>query len=271
MQPIAPKIGRIVAIVILIIVAFFCQTAAAASVPIISADKEIYNFGEMIKINFLNAPGKDSDWICIAPAETPDTEGGDYKYMPKGSSQGAIVFNPPQKPGRYEARAYYDYGRNGYVVSGRSVFTVVSSPDQDRAIAERMERKIDPSNPLEANIPLDKGLVYIFREALFVSWGFDVPIKVDGKLIATLSNSSYSPLSIPGGDVTFSASHVRNNQGEMIESPRVGEVTIKVRPGYVYYLKLRVVPLPIWVLFLDQVPHAEGANIIDSYKLTLLK
>ena len=45
----------------------------------------------------------------------------------------------------------------------------------------------------------------------------------------------------------------------------------KVKPGYVYYLKLKVLPAFGMRAFLEHVPHNEGANLIASYKLTLFK
>lgn len=93
---------------------------------ILTTDKSTYNFDEKIKVSFFNSPGNDSDWICIVPAGSPDTEPGDYKYMPKRLDQGSLLFDPPS-PGKYEARAYYNYGRNGYVVSGRHPFSVAAA------------------------------------------------------------------------------------------------------------------------------------------------
>jgi len=118
--------------------------------------------------------------------------------MPKGLGQGFLIFDPPS-PGKYEARAYYNYSRNGYVVSGRYTFSVASNPEREAAMAQRMERKIDPNNTLEANIPPEKGLVYIFREPMFVSSGVQVQIKADGKPIVVIPNSSYYLFSVPAG------------------------------------------------------------------------
>lgn len=93
------------------------------SASILNTDKDTYSYGEKIKVSFFNSPGNEGDWICIVPAGTPDTEAGDYKYMPKGLGQGSLIFDPASS-GKYEARAYYNYSRNGYVVSGRHAFSV---------------------------------------------------------------------------------------------------------------------------------------------------
>jgi uncharacterized membrane protein len=103
--------------------------ATVANVPagaasILNTDKDAYINGEKIKVNFSNSPGDEGDWICIVPAGSPDTEAGDYKKMPKGLGQGFLIFDPPS-PGKYEARAYYNYSHKGYVVSGRHAFSVV--------------------------------------------------------------------------------------------------------------------------------------------------
>jgi hypothetical protein len=112
----------------LIMVAFFCQIGPAGGASIVSTDKDVYNYGEKIKVSFFNSPGNDGDWICIVPFASPVTEPGVYQYLPKGLSQGVLIFNPPS-PGKYEVRAYYDYGRHGYVVTGRYPFSVSGGPD----------------------------------------------------------------------------------------------------------------------------------------------
>ena len=71
--------------------------------------------------------------------------------MPRGLGQGSLIFNP-RSPGEYEVRAYYNYSRNGYVVSGRYAFSVVSDPVKQGELAQDME-PMDPDNSLEANLP----------------------------------------------------------------------------------------------------------------------
>jgi len=120
------KISSIAYIVLPIIVTFFFQQNPVGGAPIVNTDKDLYNSSEMIKVNFSNSPGNARDWICIVPAGSPDTEAGDYRYMPKGLSQGVLTFDS-RSPGKYEVRVYYNYSRNGYVVSARYGFSVVSS------------------------------------------------------------------------------------------------------------------------------------------------
>jgi len=88
MQATSRKIRPIVSIIILIIVALFCQIVPAEGAPQVNTDKDIYNQGEMIRVNFFESPGDERDWICIVPVGSPDTEAGDYKYMPKGFVSG---------------------------------------------------------------------------------------------------------------------------------------------------------------------------------------
>ena len=132
------KIWSIPVLIILIIVAFCCQTAlAAGGEPWIETDQRVYQ-GEDIRVHFYNAPGYSSDWICIVREGAPDTEAGDYKYMPAGVRQGVLNFRSP-RPGRYEARAYYNYRTGGYIVSARSRFKVENPghhPSPDRGYQE---------------------------------------------------------------------------------------------------------------------------------------
>jgi len=115
------KIGPFGSLVLVIVVLFLCKPGFAEGASVVSTDKGIYNQGEPIRVHFSYAPGYNSDWICIVPAGSPDTEPGDYKYMPMGVRQGAFMF-APRPPGHYEVRAYYNYRRNGYIVSGRYPF-----------------------------------------------------------------------------------------------------------------------------------------------------
>jgi TolB-like protein len=142
------KIRPIVSIVLLIMVTFFWQPDPVGGAPIVITDKDIYNPGETIKVTFSDSPGNNGDWICIVPVGSPDTEGGDFKYMPKGLSQGVLTYDSPS-PGKYEVRAYYNYRRNGYVVSARYGFSVVggvpsvesemASPAQPRTGADKIK------------------------------------------------------------------------------------------------------------------------------------
>lgn len=120
-----PGMKPIRSIIVLIMVVFCCRTAIAGAAPQIKTDKDIYHSGETIKVNFFTAPGNPRDWICIVAAGFPDDDAGNYQYMPRGLAEGVLTFDsrPPRK---YEARAYYNYSRNGYVVSARHGFSVVS-------------------------------------------------------------------------------------------------------------------------------------------------
>jgi TolB-like protein len=146
------KIRPIVSIVLLIMMTFFCQPSPVGGAPIVNTDKDIYNQGEMIKVNFSDSPGDNGDWICIVPVGSPDTDAGDYQYMPKGLSQGVLTFDPPS-PGKYEVRAYFNYRRNGYVVSARHGFSVggrVSSVESEMASPAKPRTGADKIKPVES-------------------------------------------------------------------------------------------------------------------------
>jgi hypothetical protein len=114
--------------IILIMLAFCCQTAIAQGrpLPLIETDKNIYNYGEKIRVHYYNAPGYSRDWLCIVPAGSRNTAAGNYQYIP-GGGRGVLIFRSP-RPGRYEARAYYYYSPREYAVSARYGFTVKYRP-----------------------------------------------------------------------------------------------------------------------------------------------
>jgi len=136
-------IRPVVSIVLLMMVTFFCQPILVEGASVVYTEKDIYNQGEMIGVHFTNAPGYDSDWICVVPAGSPDTDAGNYKYMPRGLGEGLLLFDP-LSPGEYEVRAYYDYRRNGYVVSGRYAFSVGSD------LSDLIEANLPPPIPFAA-------------------------------------------------------------------------------------------------------------------------
>ena len=270
------KLTRCFAIFFLIVIGTFLrQLSLAGEAPIVDTGKITYDYGEMITVNFSNAPGNDSDWICIAPAGSPETEPGDYKYTPKGVGRGFLTFDSP-KPGKYEARAYYHYRRNGYVVSGRYAFTVVSTPEGEAAMARRMERKVDPTNAIEANLSPEEGLVYIFRTPLFVASHIGVPVKINGKQIVVMSDSQYCLYQAPKGAAVFTTGNPINVHSQKVDSsefkPSEGaETRINIKPGYVNYVQLMLFMTPLWNGSLLHMPHQEGANNISTYKLTQVK
>ncbi|MFA5323512.1 MAG: zinc ribbon domain-containing protein [Smithella sp.] len=98
------------------------QGPVANGKPFVETDKDTYSHGEKIRVHFYNAPGYSRDWICIVPAGARHTEAGNYQYIPR-RGRGVLTFSAP-RPGRYEARAYYNYSPGGYVVSARYGFTV---------------------------------------------------------------------------------------------------------------------------------------------------
>lgn len=264
-----------ISVIALLIAVVFYSHASGATAQIIT-DKKNYNYGEPVKVSFAGAAGLDSDWICIAPKGSPDTEAGDYKYMPKGQTQGVFTFDSPS-PGEYEVRAYYDYSKKGYAVTSRYAFTVATNPHYEKVVAEklaRMERKINLSNPSEAKIPPDKGLVYIVREPHDFSDNASIQIKANGKPIVVLPTNFFLYASLPG-DTAFTIGDVitrdfKSGESEKSWNPFTGEVKFTIKPGYVYYLEVRLAS-PFAVPQLFQIEHQEGADLIKKYNLKQLK
>jgi TolB-like protein len=152
MQTTSQKLVPLGSIILSIMMVFCSQAAISAAAPELSTDKDSYNHGEKIRVNFSDSPGNNSDWICIVPVGSPDTEAGDFQYMPKGMSQGFLTFDPPA-PGKYEARAYYNYRRNGYVVTTRHVFSVVSGVP---SVESKMAPSAKPGTPAEKTTTMEK-------------------------------------------------------------------------------------------------------------------
>jgi hypothetical protein len=271
----------VISFIFMMMFMMLCQPLAAHSASLITADKDVYNYGDQIKVNFSSAPGVDGDWICLVPVGSPDTEGGDYKYLPVGEKQGTVTFATPS-PGKYEIRVFYNYASKGYVVSARYPFTVAGGEAYEKAMAEslaRMERKVNTANSLEANLPPGNGLVYIVRETYAANYTVDPQIVSNGKTVVVLTADNYFPFSVPAGENKFSVEglsslDIKNNRRqEMFPTFKKGEdaTRIKVKAGYVYYIKVAVLFMGTWGSSLEQVSCQDGADLITKYKLTLFK
>jgi TolB-like protein len=133
------KTKIIVAVIFFMMTASSCLSAIAGVTPQIKTDKDVYRPGETIRVFFFNAPGDPRDWICIVAAGAPEDDAGDFKYMPRRTAEGVLTYDAPP-PGKYEVRAYYNYRRNGYIVSARYNFSVgdveAASPAPPVASAE---------------------------------------------------------------------------------------------------------------------------------------
>ncbi|MHB8772647.1 MAG: hypothetical protein ACYC7J_16760 [Syntrophales bacterium] len=148
------RFRMIVSLALVITVALVCGPKPAEGAAVVRTEKRLYNAGEPITVLFSNSPGIDSDWLCIVPVGAPDTEAGDFQYLPRGATTGVIGF-APQPPGNYEVRAYYHYRQKGYVVTGRypfsvsSVAVVVGEPAPGEVAPPAEQVVSDPGPPRE--------------------------------------------------------------------------------------------------------------------------
>ena len=233
----------------------------------VKTDKTAYKYGEAIKVTFSGAPGLESDWMCVVPAGSPDTDAGDYKYMPNGLESGTLTFDTPA-PGKYEVRAFYDYQTVGYVVAARAAFSVTGDADYAKAMEQRMARKVNSADPFEAKVPSDKGIVYIFREPWSGAAAVDIEVLGNDKPVVVLGNSDYYPLVVRAGEHRFKTGSLFNaGTTSKVAAGLSGEATVNVKAGHVYYLRVKVVPLAYYDNYLDNMPHQEGADLMESYKL----
>ncbi len=255
------------ALVVVSSIAMFSYAASAG----VKTDKEMYKYGEGVKVTFSGATGLDSDWLCIVAEGSPVTDGGDYKYMPKGLTTGILTFDPPA-PGKYEVRAFYNYHKVGYVVAARSAFSVTGDAAYKKDMEQRMERKLNPDDPLEAGVPAGKGLVYIFREPWSMAAGVDIEVTSKDKSVVVLANTEYYPFVVTSGEFLFKTGNLFNTGTRTtVAAGKSGEQALNVKPGYVYYLRVKVVPLAYYDNYIESMTPQEGAEMIKTYKLTLRK
>jgi len=140
-------------------VLLICPTALAKTYKI-KTSKDVYAVGETIAVNFSGAPGFWRDWISIVPKGSPADDSGDYNYTGSGVHQGTMIFNG-KSPGDYEARAYFDYGSLGYVISARYSFKV--APGKSSAVEDDSQQLLETGLAEEARVPRSKAFMYFLK------------------------------------------------------------------------------------------------------------
>jgi hypothetical protein len=262
------RIRPIASIVVCIMAAFLCLPHPLMAAPQVSTDKDVYQPNEAIRVSFLDAPGNEGDWICIVPAGSPDDETGDFVRLSRALVQGVLVFNPPL-PGKYQARAYFNYVKNEYNVSARYSFVVEDYP------YSMMERRLNPSNPLESNVAAGHGLVYVFRDPWVKASGFDVALKANGTPVTMMSHNSYYAYSTPAGAAEFTTGEIYNTILRSVDNSvavKSGRAMIQVKPGFAYYVRLRLTAEGnYWNSEIRHVPFQEAANFIEYFKMKQIK
>lgn len=257
----------------LVMIVSLCSTIHAQSAVKIATDKDTYNYGEIIRVNYFQAPGHPKDWICIVPEGTPDTEEGEYQYIPEGSNQGTLSFETTS-PGQFEARAYYNYTKKGFVVSSRHRFSVKSTAEYEKKVADALqlaERPLNRQMLMESTIPQGNGLIYIFRESWYLNEGKSFKILANDKDLFVMPDASYYAYSVPAGKIKLSSKRYVDPDKKWWYSEGIEncELTINVKAGCAYYFRVKMVPKwDITAIIMDPYPHEEGAALINSGKFT---
>ncbi|MCB2186637.1 MAG: DUF2846 domain-containing protein [Deltaproteobacteria bacterium] len=232
--------------------------------------KDVYAAGEPIEVAFSGAPGESRDWITVVPVGTPDKEAGEYDYTGDGVKEG-VVRLPGAAPGEYEARAFFNYSKLGYQVAARYPFKIVAAGEGGKE-AESY-RELNPANPAEAAADASQALVYLYRDRLYVSSSYFVYVDLDGQEVVDLPDSTYHVIAVKPGQHTLTAARgytrddlVHNGKaGFTISNP--GKVTQDFLAGKVYYVRLRVSPLPQNLVFLDVMSPGSGQLDITKYQM----
>lgn len=217
-------------IVILTAIAVFCHAALVWGTPLLKTEKAVYKSGETVKVFFSGAPGSNADWICIAPAGSPDTDAGNFKYMPGGVSQGSLVFDSPA-PGKYEARAYYNYRTQGYTVSARYAFSVEGG-GQVRRIDPLLEKKYQ-AEVIQKNLSL-KGSPPVKTEKVIYKSGETIKVLFSG---APGSNADWICI-VPDGSPDTDAGDFKYmpggvSQGSLVfDPPAPGKYEVRAYYNY---------------------------------------
>ena len=100
----------------------------AAAEPVVgrfmTLPSAVFAPGQIVEVEWHNAPGNAQDWITVAPAKSSDKEWGVWTYLRRNTSGVHRVGG--LTPGRYEARIYWNWPAGGYKVIERLEFQVTS-------------------------------------------------------------------------------------------------------------------------------------------------
>lgn len=91
----------------------------------VRTQKQVYKPNESIFVEYHEFPGNRTDWITIVPAGASDRTYREWHYT-QGRRSGVLAFKG-LPAGNYEARAYFNWGREGYTVRSRHSFQVGGS------------------------------------------------------------------------------------------------------------------------------------------------
>lgn len=84
-------------------------------------DKRRYETSDTVLVEYCGMPGNADDWFTVVKAEAGDDTYDQWSWAP--GTRGSKVFGP-YPAGQYEARFYYRWKTDGYVVQHRAPFTV---------------------------------------------------------------------------------------------------------------------------------------------------
>ncbi|MCB2186636.1 MAG: DUF2846 domain-containing protein [Deltaproteobacteria bacterium] len=251
--------------------------------------KKVYHPGEPIEVAFSGAPGTWRDWITVVPVGTPDNQAGDYDYTGAGVKKG-VVRLPPQPPGHYEARGYFNYRKLGYRVGARYRFQVAARSASKPAKAahhaanpqpepkspppkQAFSRDLNPRLATEAQADPRQALLYIYRERQAGTQQFFLYLSLDGQSLTALPNAAYFTQSVAPGSHTLSVGQGFVQDSSALEDK---DVFLIVQPGrvehdfaaaQVYYLRLKVTKEARDRVDLDLVSPATGARDLKKHKL----
>ncbi len=92
------------------------QAAPPPQPPQIAVDKRRYQQGDAVAFSVSGLPGNRTDWITLAPKDTPPEEWGANWVYTQGVTKGDWSFVAPNAAGPYEIRVYFNYPNGGFEV-----------------------------------------------------------------------------------------------------------------------------------------------------------
>lgn len=95
--------------------------------------KQSYEPGEPIVVEYQDMPGNTRDWITIVPWDSADSAYQEYSYL-QGQRAGELTFRGLDK-GQYQVRVFFNWPSGGYEVRDRHTFWVGMQPPSMAEVA----------------------------------------------------------------------------------------------------------------------------------------
>ncbi len=125
-------------------------------------------------------------------------------------------------------------------------------------------KAIKAESPMEAKVPKDKSVVYVFRKSAFYLFADHNPVQVDGSSVGTLTNGSYLYGTVEPGQRNLVIGYGVGGGFSYRREEKV--ISIKLKPNQIHYYNVELLGSGVSFTRIDET---EADKLLKSYKLII--